>query len=81
MQRKKKKSNSGREKLKYKEKASFVVKLWSEMNTRLLLHSGLCHVQQTHPIHAEQAPLTVFATYLMKDIVAGSDSKYCRNMI
>lgn len=38
-------SNSDNERLKYKEKASFVVKLWSEMNARLLFYSGLCHVQ------------------------------------
>lgn len=39
------KSNSGHERLKYKEKASLVVKLQSEMNARLLFYSGLCHTQ------------------------------------
>lgn len=44
-EKKPKQPNSGNERLKYKEKASFVVKLWSEMNARLLFYSGLCHVQ------------------------------------
>lgn len=39
------KSNSGNERLKYKEKVSLVVKLQSETNAMLLFYSGLCHIQ------------------------------------